>query len=142
MLNFSSLHSSPFDLYIFIPIGKWKVSIPFLFMSIVHWHHHYGNSLVETTNLVFTHLNRRSFFPTTLVQIICVQIQAPSYRLQFRSWSYNKNELQVSHVPSSHQIADLLTKPLSQVRHQFLTKKIGVVDPSSILRGRIDSALP
>lgn len=48
-----------------------------------------------------------------------------------------KNELQVSHVPSSHQLADLLTKPLSRRQHEFLTSKIGVVDPSSILRGRI-----
>jgi hypothetical protein len=48
-----------------------------------------------------------------------------------------KNELHVSHVPSSHQLDDLLTKPLSRTRHQFLTSKIGVVDPSSILRGRI-----
>ncbi|PNX86761.1 putative copia-type protein, partial [Trifolium pratense] len=47
-----------------------------------------------------------------------------------------KKELQVSHVPSSHQLADLLTKPLSRTRHQFLTSKIGVVEPSSILRGR------
>ena len=48
-----------------------------------------------------------------------------------------KNELQVSHVPSSHQLADLLTKPLSRRQHEFLTSKIGVFDPSSILRGRI-----
>lgn len=47
-----------------------------------------------------------------------------------------KKELQVSHVPSSHQLADLLTKPLSRSRHEFLTSKIGVVEISSILRGR------
>ncbi|PNY00673.1 retrovirus-related Pol polyprotein from transposon TNT 1-94 [Trifolium pratense] len=46
-----------------------------------------------------------------------------------------KKELQVSHVPSSHQLADLLTKPLSRTRHEFLTSKIGVVEISSILRG-------
>ncbi|MCI14227.1 copia protein [Trifolium medium] len=47
-----------------------------------------------------------------------------------------KKELQVSHVPSSHQLADLLTKSLSRTRHQFLASKIGAVEPSSILRGR------
>jgi hypothetical protein len=47
-----------------------------------------------------------------------------------------KKELQVSHVPSSHQLVDLLTKPLSRSRHEFLTSKIGVVEISSILRGR------
>ena len=48
-----------------------------------------------------------------------------------------KNQLTVSHVPSSHQLADLLTKPLSSARHSFLTSKIGVVESSSILWGRI-----
>ena len=44
---------------------------------------------------------------------------------------------QVSHVPTSHQLADLLTKPLSSVRHHFLKDKIGVIDDTSILRGRV-----
>jgi len=43
--------------------------------------------------------------------------------------------LQVSHVPSSYQLVDLLTKPLSRNIHQFLTSKISVVEPSSILLG-------
>lgn len=48
-----------------------------------------------------------------------------------------KNQLKVSHVPSSHQLAYLLTKPLTASRHKFLTSKIGVVESSSILQGRI-----
>ena len=35
-------------------------------------------------------------------------------------------ELQVSHVSTSHQLADLLTKPLSHSCHAFLLDKIGV----------------
>lgn len=35
-------------------------------------------------------------------------------------------QLNVSHVPTSHQLADLLTKPLSSSRHNFLKNKIGV----------------
>ena len=46
-------------------------------------------------------------------------------------------KLQVSHVPTSHQLADLLTKSLSSVRHHFLKDKIGVIDDTSILRGRV-----
>jgi len=48
-------------------------------------------------------------------------------------------ELQVSHVPTSHQLADILTKPLSHSRHAFLLDKIGVRSPSSILQGCVDS---
>jgi hypothetical protein len=46
-------------------------------------------------------------------------------------------KLQVSHVPTSLQLADLLTKPLSSTRHHFLKDKIGVIEDTSILRGRI-----
>ncbi|MCH87526.1 retrovirus-related Pol polyprotein from transposon TNT 1-94, partial [Trifolium medium] len=48
-----------------------------------------------------------------------------------------ENKLQVSHVPSSHQFADLLTKPISSPRHNFLKSKIGVIEPSSVLQWRI-----
>jgi histone deacetylase 1/2 len=46
-------------------------------------------------------------------------------------------KLQVSHVPTSHQLADLLTKSLSSTRHHFLKDKIGVIEDTSILRGRV-----
>nr|KYP42598.1 Retrovirus-related Pol polyprotein from transposon TNT 1-94 [Cajanus cajan] len=49
----------------------------------------------------------------------------------------SQNKLKVAHVPSSHQLADLLTKPLSSSRHDFLKNKIGVVDFASILRGHV-----
>jgi len=48
-------------------------------------------------------------------------------------------EFQVSHVPTSHQLADLLTKPLSHSSHVFFLDKIGVRSPFSILRGGVDS---
>jgi hypothetical protein len=48
-----------------------------------------------------------------------------------------EKKLQVSHVPTSHQLADLLTKPLSSTRHHFLKNKIGVLEDTSILRGLI-----
>lgn len=48
-----------------------------------------------------------------------------------------ENKLTVSHVPTSHQLADLLTKPLSASRHKFLKDKIGVIEDASILRGSV-----
>ncbi|CAL1403910.1 unnamed protein product [Linum trigynum] len=49
-------------------------------------------------------------------------------------------ELHVQHIPTSHQLADSLTKPLPITRYQLLRSKIGVV-PATILRGR-DKASP
>ncbi|KAI4299994.1 hypothetical protein L6164_033414 [Bauhinia variegata] len=39
--------------------------------------------------------------------------------------------LHVSHIPSSSQLADLLTKPFPRSRHSLLTSKIGIVPPPS-----------
>nr|KYP41856.1 Copia protein [Cajanus cajan] len=49
----------------------------------------------------------------------------------------SQNELKVTLVPSSHQLADLFTKPLSSPRHDFLKNKIGVIYSASILWGRV-----
>jgi len=51
----------------------------------------------------------------------------------------SSKELQVFHVLTSHQVADLLTKPLSNSHHAFLLDKIDIWSPSSILWGRADS---
>jgi len=53
-----------------------------------------------------------------------------------------KGSLQVHHVHTQDQLADLLTKPLSRQHTELLRHKIGLTDGSSILRGRIkeDSA--
>jgi len=48
-----------------------------------------------------------------------------------------KNSLAVRHVHTTDQLADLLTKPLSRQRIDFLKHKIGLTDGSSFLRGRI-----
>lgn len=40
----------------------------------------------------------------------------------------NKGILQVAHVSTQHQLADLLTKALSRSRFQLLRSKIGVAD--------------
>ena len=48
-----------------------------------------------------------------------------------------KNVLVVHHVHTSDQLADLLTKPLSRQRTEFLRNKIGLSDGSPFLRGRI-----
>jgi len=51
--------------------------------------------------------------------------------------------LQVRHVHTHDQLADLLNKPLSQQRTRYLCNKIGLLDGSPILRGRIkDTANP
>ncbi|CAL1392711.1 unnamed protein product [Linum trigynum] len=43
----------------------------------------------------------------------------------------------VRYIPTAHQLTDMLTKPLPSTRFLLLRSKIGVVDTSSILRGRI-----
>jgi hypothetical protein len=48
-----------------------------------------------------------------------------------------QGSLQVRHVYTQDQLADLLTKPLSKKRMIVLRNKIGLADGSSILRGRI-----
>ena len=48
-----------------------------------------------------------------------------------------KGQLRVSHVSTTDQLADALTKPLSRQRLTLLRSKIGVSDGSTILRGHI-----
>jgi hypothetical protein len=48
-----------------------------------------------------------------------------------------KNILAVQHVHTTDQLVDLLTKPLSRQRTDFLHDKIGLSDGSSFLQGRI-----
>lgn len=48
-----------------------------------------------------------------------------------------RGQLKVSHVSSSDQLADSLTKPLSRTRFAFLRSKIGVSELPTILRGRV-----
>ena len=48
-----------------------------------------------------------------------------------------KGSLQVRHVHTQDQLADLLTKPLSRQRTESLRTNIGLADGSSILWGRI-----
>ena len=48
-----------------------------------------------------------------------------------------KDTLHVKHVHTQDQLADLLTKLLSQQRTTFLISKISLIDGSPILRGRI-----
>ena len=48
-----------------------------------------------------------------------------------------KKILNVQHVHTTDQLADLLTKPLSLQRTEFVRDKIGLSDGSSFLRGRI-----
>ena len=48
-----------------------------------------------------------------------------------------KNILTIQHVHTTDQLADLLTKPLSRQRTDFLRDKISLSDGSPFLRGRI-----
>ena len=52
----------------------------------------------------------------------------------------HKGSLQVKHVHTQDQIANLFTKPLSRQRTELLRSKIGLADGSSILQGRIREA--
>ncbi|KAK0605174.1 hypothetical protein LWI29_023729 [Acer saccharum] len=47
------------------------------------------------------------------------------------------NQLRISHVSSSDQLADSLTKPLSRTRFCLLRSKISVSEMPTILRGRV-----
>lgn len=47
-------------------------------------------------------------------------------------------KLQVSHVSTKDQIADLLTKPLSHATFNELRSNMQVTDGNYILRGRIE----
>ena len=53
-----------------------------------------------------------------------------------------KGSLKVQHVHTQDQLADLLTKPLSHQRTEFLRPKIGLTDGSPILRGHIEETCP
>jgi hypothetical protein len=50
--------------------------------------------------------------------------------------------LQVRHVRTQDQLADLLTKPLSRQRTELPRGKIALADDSSILRGFIKADYP
>ncbi|GKV26434.1 hypothetical protein SLEP1_g35734 [Rubroshorea leprosula] len=53
----------------------------------------------------------------------------------------DKRILRVYHIASADQLADGLTKPLSSFCFALLCSKIGVIDGSTILRGRIKETL-
>jgi hypothetical protein len=57
--------------------------------------------------------------------------------LHFVRDQVQKGTLHVRHVHTQDQPAELLTKPLSRARIEFLQAKIGLVDGSSILWGHI-----
>ena len=83
-------------------------------------------------NLRATHL---SFNPVNHSRMKHIQID-----LHFVRDLVHKGSLQVKHVHTQDQIADLLTKSLSRQRTKLLRNKIGLADGSSILRGRIREA--
>lgn len=85
--------------------------------------------LIHSDNLGATYLCANPVFHSRMKHI------AIDYHF-VRDLVTNK-ELQVRHIPSSHQLADLLTKPLASPRHHLLKSKIGVVASSTILRGRV-----
>ena len=81
-------------------------------------------------NLGATHL---SYNPVDHSRMKHIQID-----LHFVRDLVQKGTLNVHHVHTTDQLADLLTKPLSQQRTATLRSKIGLTDGSPILRGRIE----
>jgi hypothetical protein len=45
-------------------------------------------------------------------------------------------QVQVSHISTRDQLADILTKPLSRTQFTLIRDKMGVTDGNPILRGR------
>ncbi|KAF8377299.1 hypothetical protein HHK36_030674 [Tetracentron sinense] len=80
-------------------------------------------------NLGVTHL---SFNPVQHSRMKHIQIDS-----HFVWDLVQKNALNVRHVHTNDQLADLLTKPLSRQRTDYLRNKIGLTDGSLFLRGRI-----
>ena len=83
-------------------------------------------------NLGATHL---SFNPVNHSRMKHIQID-----LHFVRDLVHKGSLQVTHVHTQDQIADLLIKPLSRHHTELLRNKIGFADGSSIFLGRIREA--
>ena len=84
--------------------------------------------LLLCDNLGATHLN---FNPMNHSHMKHIQID-----LHFVRDLVQQGRLQVRHVHTQDQLADLLTKPLSKQRMTVLRNKIGLADESSILRER------
>ena len=84
-------------------------------------------------NLGVTHLN---YNPVNHSRMKHIQID-----LHFVRDLVHRGILQVHHVHTDDQLADLLTKPLSKQRTVFLRIKIGLADGSSILKGRIKESI-
>jgi hypothetical protein len=80
-------------------------------------------------NLGATHL---SFNPVQHSRMKHIQID-----IHFVRDLVAKKILNVKHVHTADQLADLLTKPLSRQRTDYLRNKIGLSDGSPFLRGRI-----
>jgi len=80
-------------------------------------------------NLGATHL---SFNPVQHSRMKHIQID-----LHFVRDMVQKKILNIHHVNTHDQLADLLTKPFSRQRLHYLLLKIGLADGSSILRERI-----
>uniref|UniRef100_A0A6N2LIS6 Uncharacterized protein n=1 Tax=Salix viminalis TaxID=40686 RepID=A0A6N2LIS6_SALVM len=79
-------------------------------------------------NLGATHL---SYNPVNHSRMKHIQID-----LHFVRDLVHKGVLQVHHVHTDDQLADLLTKPLSRQRTELLRLKIGLADGSPILKGQ------
>ena len=92
----------------------------------------FGQPKLLCDNLGATHL---SFNPVQHSRMKHIQID-----LHFVRDMVQRGVLNVHHVNTQDQLADLLTKGLSRQRTEILRDKIGLADGSSISQGRITEA--
>ena len=85
--------------------------------------------VIYCDNLSATHLSANPVFHSKMKHL--------ALAFHFIREQVQVGSIRVTHVPTSDQLADFLTKPLSRPRLDLLLSKIGLIERPSVLRGHI-----